>query len=190
MTPFEYVIVLISIILGLGITFVLSGIVELIRRWNSVQHFWPYLIWIALVFVLHIQEWWATYELRTVTTWSLPLFLFVITYPILLFVLANLLFPAHWPDKGLDMKEFYFSNCNKFFMCVLFFALLSVMQNVIITGYQLRDQIIQFIVFALFTVMLLRPTRNISIHSALAVFMLVTMIVGLYLTKDLAEVSR
>jgi len=53
MSPFEYVIVLISIILGLGITLVLTGIAELIRKWNAIKIFWPYLIWIGLVFVLH-----------------------------------------------------------------------------------------------------------------------------------------
>lgn len=188
MTPFEYVIVLISIILGLGIARVLTGVAEIIKRWNSLTHFWPYLIWIALVFVLHIQEWWATYDLRTVPAWSLPTFLFVILYPILLFILANLLFPTRWPKKGFDVKEFYFANCQKFFVCVMIFAILSIVQNVIIAKYRLQDQVIQFLVLVFFTVMTFIKTRSAFVHTLLAIVMLTMMLAGLFLTKDLLEV--
>ncbi|QOI98670.1 MAG: hypothetical protein HRU69_14785 [Flammeovirgaceae bacterium] len=61
MTPFEYVIVLISIILGLGITVILSGVAGLIRQWRKMAVYWPYLIWVVLVFVMHIHEWWNMY---------------------------------------------------------------------------------------------------------------------------------
>ncbi|MDH4058818.1 MAG: hypothetical protein OEU76_08630 [Cyclobacteriaceae bacterium] len=188
MSPFEYVIVLISIILGLGIALVLTGIAELIKRWKSCTHFWPYLIWILVVFVLHIQEWWATYDLRSVKSWSLLIFLFVILYPILLFVLANLLFPSKWPKKGIDIKEFYFNNCKKFFVCIVLFAILSIVQNVVIANYRLQDQLIQFSVLLIFTIMILRPTRSITIHTSLSLVMLIMMLIGLFLTKDLSEI--
>src|SRR5687768_12309249 len=107
MSPFEYIIVLISIILGLGITLVLTGIAELIRRWNTVKIFWPHFIWIGLVFVLHIHEWWVTYELKSITVWSLPTFLFVVLYPIVLFILANILFPTKWKKEQVNLREYY-----------------------------------------------------------------------------------
>ena len=187
MSPFEYIVVLISIILGLGITIILTGVAELIKRWNTTNHFWPYLIWIAVVFVLHIQEWWATYELRLIKSWSLPVFLFVILYPILLFILANLLFPAKWSAKGVDIKEFYFLNCRKFFFCIVIFALISIIQNIHLVGYSYKEQTIQFCVFVVFTIMLFRPTRNVYVHAFLSFVMLAIMIAGLFLTKNLME---
>jgi hypothetical protein len=189
MTPFEYVSVLISIILGLGITLVLTGIAELIKRWSNVVHFWPYQLWIALVFVLHIQEWWATYDLKTITTWNLPSFLFVILYPILLFILANLLFPSKWPKKGIDMKAFYFENCNKYFFCVVLLALLSIIQNISLAHYALQDQGVQFTVLTVFTGMLLRPTRNTTIHTLLAIAMFLIMLVSLFFTRESLVIS-
>jgi MFS superfamily sulfate permease-like transporter len=65
MSPFEYVVVLVSIIIGLGITLVLTGIAQLLREEQRVKLFWPYLIWIGLVFVMHIHEWWITYQLKS-----------------------------------------------------------------------------------------------------------------------------
>lgn len=189
MTPFEYITVLISIILGLGITLVLTGVAELIRRWNKLTHFWPYLIWIALTFVLHIQEWWATYDLKSIMTWSLPAFLFVILYPILLFILANLLFPVKWSKKGVDLKEFYFTHYPKFFVCVILLAGLSIVQNMKLSHYKFQDQLVQFLVLIVFSGMLIRPTRNATAHTILALLMFVIMLTSLLLTKDTLVIS-
>jgi hypothetical protein len=182
MTPFEYVSVLISIILGLGITFLLTGVAEIIKRWNTLKHFWPYLIWIVLVFVLHLQEWWLCYELKSVDSWSLPSFLFVISYPILLFILANLLFPTEW-TTGFDVKAFYFKTSSKFFICIIISAIISVIQNVLISGYQLEDQFVQAFVMLIFSSLLIWPTRNVAVHTIVAIVMLLTMIGGLFLIE-------
>lgn len=190
MSPFEYVTVLISIILGLGITLVLTGIAEMIRRWKTITHFWPYLIWIALAFVLHIQEWWTMYDLKSIMTWTLPSFLFVALYPILLFILANLLFPTKWSKKGVDLKEFYFTNYKKFFSCVILLAGLSILQNVKLSHYMLQDQLVQFAVLIVFSVMLIRPTKNVVVHTILALLMLITMLTSLFLTQDSLVISN
>jgi hypothetical protein len=190
MSPFEYVIVLISIILGLGITLVLTGVAEMIKRWKTIKHFWPYQIWIALTFILHLQEWWTTYELRSVAVWTLPSFLFVASYPILLFILANLLFPTDWSKEGLDLKEFYFDNYKKFFACAIVLAGLSILQNVLLSGYQLKNQSVQISILIIFSFMLIRPTRNVIVHTLLALLMLVTMLISLFLTQDSLVISN
>src|SRR5688572_24307708 len=94
MSAFEYVIVLISIILGLGITTILTGVAELIKQSKLFILYLPHIIWIVLVFVMHIHEWWFSYELKTEAVWTLPMFLFILLYPINLYILAHLLFPA------------------------------------------------------------------------------------------------
>lgn len=44
MTPFEYVSVLISIILGLGITQIVSGLADIVQHRHQVQLYWPHLM--------------------------------------------------------------------------------------------------------------------------------------------------
>src|SRR5688572_17301742 len=106
MSPFEYVIVLISIILGLGITTILTGIAELIKHARPNSLYIPYSIWIVLIFVLHVQEWWISYQLKSVEIWTLQFFLLIVLYPINLYILAHLLFPAAL-SKEFDSKDFY-----------------------------------------------------------------------------------
>lgn len=189
MTPFEYVSVLISIILGLGITLVLTGIAEMIKRWKSNTHFWPYLIWIVLVFVLHLQEWWICYDLKSVTSWSLPAFLFVISYPILLFIMANLLFPSDWTGN-LNFKDFYFASHTKFFVCAIMLIIISIIQNVVLLNFSVEEQPVQFGFLLLFSALLAKPTKNVTVHTVIALLMLIAIIGSLFLTSDSLVISQ
>ena len=113
MSAFEYVTVLISIVISLGITQILTGEASLVKRMHKVQFYWPHILWIIFVLLLHIQEWWVTYELRVYIPWRLPVFLFIMIYPINLFLLSRLLFPDKFKGKVIDLKEFYFKNYRK-----------------------------------------------------------------------------
>src|SRR5690242_18156384 len=114
MTPFEYISVLISIVLGLGITQIVTGVADMIHHWNKIKIYWPHVLWIILVFFLQVQEWWWLYELRNNARWELPVFLFILLYPIDLFILSRILFPA-FSDEEVEFKQFYFDNYRKFF---------------------------------------------------------------------------
>lgn len=105
MSPFEFITVLISIILGLGITTILTGVAERIKHFSRTRLFAPYLIWIVIVFVLHIYEWWNSFTLRSIEVWSLPMFLFILLYSIVLYVLAHLLFFPSNKDQDFDAKR-------------------------------------------------------------------------------------
>lgn len=154
MTPFEYVSVLISIVLGLGITQIVSGLADIIHQWKSVKLYWPHLLWILFVFFLHIQEWWVLYDLRGRGTWSLPAFLIIILYPINLFIFARILFPANSNCNGIDFKVFYFENFKKYFTWAVILIALSLADNILFNGYAWKDQPVQIglLVFLLFLV--------------------------------------
>ncbi len=183
MSPFEYVSVLISLILGLGITLILSGIARLIKHSSELRIFWPYLIWIGLVFVLHLHEWWEVYYLRTRTSWNLPIFLFVVLYPILLFILANLLFPLKW-SKEIDLKEFYFRICGKFFFFVVCLSIVSILQNLSLYNLSLLEQPVQLSVLVTFSTLLFWKTQKVAIHTIVAIVFLVVLIGSLIFTSE------
>src|SRR5260221_13981361 len=109
-SAFEYVTVFISIILGLGVTQILTGIADLVHQNERVKIYWPHLIWILLALVMHVQEWWVTFELRSYGPWRLPIFLFVLLYPVVLFIFARLLFPFGFSEGVIDFKNIYFVN--------------------------------------------------------------------------------
>jgi hypothetical protein len=177
MTPFEYVVVLISIILGLGITQIMTGVADLVHQWEKVKLFWPHSLWIVLVFIMHVQEWWITYDLKQAfDTWRLPTFLFFSLYPVNLFILARILFPYAPADGPIDLKLFYFANFRKFFLVFMMLLVLSVISNVIVSGFTL-DQLILVALFVITGWIAFRNLQNELLHKILTLGLLLVLIV-------------
>jgi hypothetical protein len=177
MTPFEYVIVLISVILGLGITTILTGVAELIKNVKPVRLYAPYIIWIAIIFVLHFQDWWLSYQLMSVKEWSLQFFLLIVLYPINLYILAHLLFPSS-SSREFDSKTFFLEHYPRIFGGSIILVVLSVIQNIFISELNIVTQVPHGLVLAVLTVILLTRNRNSNVHAGVAIFLLIVMIFG------------
>jgi hypothetical protein len=183
-SPFEYITVLISIILGMGITQILSGVAGMILRWDQVRLYWPHCILIILVFVFHIQEWWITYDLRHYAYWRLPVFLFTILYPVNLYILARILFPLRWSGSQIDMKQFYFQNFRRIFVFILSLAVLSVIDNISLTNFQIQDQFAQATVALVAAVIIFSNVRLEWVHQTVIMFLLLSAIVAFVVEWD------
>jgi hypothetical protein len=178
MSPFEYVIVLISIILGLGITTILTGVAELIKHIRPATLYAPYIIWILLIFVLHIQEWWVSYRLMEEKTWSLPLFLLIILYPINLYILAHLLFPANL-SNAFSSKEFYLDHYPRLFIGSSILVVISLIHNLAYLSLPLIEQIPQVIVLVILVSILISKSKSNAVHTIVSLLLLLTMIFSL-----------
>ncbi len=177
MSPFEYVTVLISIILGMGITKLISGVAAIVQRWNNVKVYWPHALLIVIVFVIHIQDWWATYELNSYAYWRLPTFLFIILYPVILYILTTILFPIKWAGKPFDLKEFYFCNYRKIYLFMTLLPLHSFLDNHFIGNYAIEDQFLQMALFVMLLIIVLLNRRDEWIHKSVAILFSAVLII-------------
>lgn len=176
-SAFEYVTVFISIILGLGVTQILTGIADLVHQSGRVKVYWPHMVWVLLVLILHVLEWFITFELRTFNGWRLPVFLFVLLYPIVLFITARLLFPFGLSDEMVDLKDFYYKNYRKIFLFASILAFLSLLDNFIMRAYLLEDLIGPSLVLILLGPLALFKISKPILHKAVALFMLIVITV-------------
>lgn len=179
MTPFEYVTVLISIVLGLGITQIVTGVADLIQQWSRIKIFWPHLLLIFLVFFLHIQEWWILYSLKDTTEWRLPVFLFTILYPIHLFILARILFPPDY-SSAVDLESFYFANYRRFFLVIGILALLSILDNLLIQHRPVIEQLFHASLLGAMITIAAKKYRQVWLHQ-LVVLLLVMVMLGSFI---------
>ena len=62
MGAFEYLSVLISIILALGMTRVLAGVGEMLQALSRRRVYWVHAIWIINVFLYLVVAWWIFYR--------------------------------------------------------------------------------------------------------------------------------
>ena len=116
MTPFEYISLLTSIVIALGITRVLSGIGKLVQLRGRVRVSWVHLLWSGDALLWLLLNWWILYRWHTTERWTFFLFLFVLISPVIAFLMAVLLFPE--PLKaGTDLKA-HFSDNHRWFFCL------------------------------------------------------------------------
>lgn len=179
MTPFEYVTVLISIILGLGITQIVTGVADIIHSWERSKLYWPHVLWILLVFFLHIYEWWTIYDLRQYESWRLPTFLFITLYPINLFVLARILFPSQAGGEDVDYREFYFDNYRKFFLSIIILNVLGILDNLFVTDRELTEQLPQIAILLVLTPMVVRKITTEWVHQLIVTAMIAAMVASM-----------
>jgi len=85
MGAFEYLSVLISIILALGMTRVLAGVGEMLQARSRHRIYWVHVIWIVNLFVYLVIAWWIFYRWRDQQPWNFYLFLFVLISPTVLY---------------------------------------------------------------------------------------------------------
>lgn len=167
--PFEYVSILISIILGLGITQLLSAFSDLLYHYRKVKFYWPHTIWLVFILFLNIQDWFITFKLKDKMEWNLPALLFVLLYPIALFVITKMILPTNESEERYNMKSFYFSQYNITFLMMAVSALLSLLFNVFLLN---KNYIEQLPVVMLFIAMLLISYKKINsemVHQIVAI---------------------
>lgn len=180
LSPFEYVTVLISIILGLGIAQIVTGLADIIHQWERIKLYWPHTLWMFIVFFLHIQEWWNIYELRLNEVWRLPTFLLISLYPISLFILARLLFPIHDHEEVvLDYKAFYYVNYKKFFCAVIATAVLSGAENFIVAERGIEGIVLQLIIFLVLTAAVLTKNTKEWMHQLIVSIWVIGIIISI-----------
>lgn len=123
MDAFEYLSVLISIILGLGITQLLLGFARWLERRGSFGAYPPAIAWAAFLLLVHVQTWWSMYGLRHHADWNFLQFAVVLLQPIVMFLLAVLIFPSAGAVER-DLRANFLEQRPWFFG--LFLALLGV----------------------------------------------------------------
>jgi hypothetical protein len=179
MSAFEYVTVLIAIVLSLGIAQILTGVASLIKKSHKVVFYWPHLLWVLFILLLHIQEWWIMYELKAHQPWRLPFFLFIMIYPVNLFLLARLLFPDKYVGKVIDMKQYYFKNFRKLFLLLAMSALVCVLYNLFVLNMSIADQLLQLLLMLSVMFVAIRNLTVEWIHKVLSLVIITTMILSI-----------
>jgi len=136
---FSHLSVLISIVLGLGITNLLTGLARVVQMRGRVKIFWPAIVWVFTLLLIHIQTWWSMFGLRGVETWTFFAFATQLMQPILLFFLSALVLPDFDRDEALDLRANYFAQTRWFFgmFCAVLFV--SLLRNYSVSGH-LQDE--------------------------------------------------
>ena len=181
MTAFEYLSVLISIILALGMTRVLGGVGEMLQARSRRRIYWVHALWIINLFLYLVIAWWIFYRWRSQQSWNFYLFVFVLISPTLLYLASMLLFPREGDiDRASNYKTHYYANHRAFFILFALFTPVDVADSLLKgVPHFLALGPVYFISNALYFAGLTAAaiTRNERYHEFYAVFFLAQTVV-------------
>lgn len=135
MDTFRWIAAALSIILGLGITRVLSGAVAAFRSRHRAELDWVPFIWAASIFILQIQFWWAIIELpQILPMWTLPTFMLLLAIPVLLFTASAMTLPAAELEAGDSLGTQFARDGRWGLICLSGYAVVAFTLNVTLFG--------------------------------------------------------
>lgn len=161
MTPFEYLSVLLSIILGLAITQVLQGYRGLLLSRVRIRHHAPTLIWSVLVLLFACQAWWASFGLEQRQDWRFDIFLVILLQMALLYMMAAVILPDVPDGAEIDLERHYEMQRRAFFGALLLVLGVSLLKDLMLSGT-------------------LPATANVIFHLVLGALALVALLVRRY----------
>lgn len=183
-SPFEYVSILVSIILGLGITQILSAFSDLLYTYKKVKFYWPHTLWLVFVLFLHIQDWFIIYQLKDKPEWHLQELFFILLYPISLFCVAKMLLPTNEKEEQNDMKLFYKSQYPLIFIMVGLSIFISILFNYFFLMQNLLQQTPLIIFLGVMIYTSLKKVENEILHKTIAIGIISASLVSVVLEEN------
>ena len=189
---FDYLGVLISVILGLALTHLLTGWTRLIELRRQVRIYWVQVVWSICIVVYVLTLWWGMFWWKHLTDWPIEWFFFLAAYTIALYVLASLLFPSK-VQEGVDFEVYFFENRRWFFGLFLLCLLLDIPETLAKGVDHLRDVPVLYRIFMpawLAIAITGLITQNRRVHAVLAPAYLITLLGYVVLSSMERIVSR
>ena len=127
MDLFEYLGVLISVVVGLGVVQIFTGLATLIQERDEHRIDWIHLVWTLGITTYLLSFWWYIFTWSALATWTYSLFVFFVTYALVLYLMSGLLFP-HRPTGSVDFAALFMRNRAWFFGLSIAATLLDIVE--------------------------------------------------------------
>lgn len=138
MTPYEHVVVVMSIIVGLAVTQLLKGVAQLYRTRKIVRTYWLHSAWVSVLVVFSFLLWWTFWNYRTIEDWNFFRFVLYLSPTIVFYLLTAIAFPDP-SAAAADLRDHYYSNRAGFFGTFALYGLLAGVTAIVVRGLPLQD---------------------------------------------------
>jgi hypothetical protein len=130
----EYLSVLVSIIVGLGMSQVLTCVGNLLVDRRRVRFYWPWALAATMVFLVYIQFWWSTFTVVEAAARNFFGFVLFLLSPVALFLSAVVLLPDFEQDGVIDLKAHFFENHRLYYGFLALVPLLNFVRSLAVSG--------------------------------------------------------
>ena len=103
---FEFQMILISVVIGLALGEILTGVASLLQVRETIRFYWLHILLQLGVFFALLQQWWESWDLVDVDKVNFASVLALLFPSVMLFLIAHLLYPR--PAVSADLKDYYY----------------------------------------------------------------------------------
>ncbi|WP_420129893.1 hypothetical protein [Longimicrobium sp.] len=181
----EYLSVLVSIIVGLGLSHLLSSVGKLLSRRRRVRVYMPSVVAAVIVFLAHVQFWWGSFEFGRRIESNFFAFLVFLLTPILLYLIAVLVLPElDQDDSGeVSLRDHYFEARPWFFGLTVLIPIVTAVRNIGFQGAEFWNQDRPFELAFFLVALVGLVTASERVHRILPPVMLTLFIAMVVLTS-------
>lgn len=134
---FEFLMILLSVVIGLALSELLTGLALLLRNRDTVRFYWMHSLFQLGVFMALLQQWWESWHWADVTTIGLGTVLLQLFQPVVLFLIAHLLTPQE--ATGISLRKYYFKQAPVLWALVALGTVVGTIVAPLIRGGDLFD---------------------------------------------------
>ena len=124
MALFDYVMLLIAVVLSLGLARLLETHARLLKRGAAVRWSGTYFAWFAIIGAMHVDLWATLWSLHTQTHWPWTAVLGFFFQAVALFYGAVLLAPEDTADT-IDLWQFHLANRRRYLPTLIVYTVLG-----------------------------------------------------------------
>lgn len=165
METFEFLLITMSIVVGLGIAEILNAVARILR--GELTAGWLHSLWMTAILISLLQNLWVAWEYQGRADWTF-LHLLVLTAPrLLLFVLAAVLNPP--PDTEVPLDDYFMGVRRRFFgVGILFLVFAIIDYRVLVEGPHLMwPDVIRVVVGLIYAGLAFAERRSVQILGGL-----------------------
>jgi hypothetical protein len=137
--PYQHVVVVMSIVLGLSVTQLLKGLAQLYRMRNRVRPYWLHTAWVILLIFFSLLLWWLFWNYRSIEDWNFVRFVLYLAPMIVFYFLTAIVIPDP-SDAVTNYKDYYFFSRVGFFGAFALQVVLAHAAGVVVRRLPLLDQ--------------------------------------------------
>lgn len=186
MSLFEYLMVMVSIILGLGATQLLRGFSKIAQ---SSSRFHLLNIWAGILFWVYLQTWWAYWDMHKVLIWNQFHFYLLLAGPCALFAATEILMPSSL-TANTDWRAHFFKVQKWFFGIFFGFAVIAAISTFILLEFPLTHPYRAVQGTALILILAGYFTRSDNVQLWLSVAFLCNIVIGQALFRFLPGLAQ
>ncbi len=130
MSPFEFITIFCSLILGLALTHIFRAVSDLYEIRERVKMYWLNSLWVVTVIMWSIFTWWGLWKLSIdLNEWHYYQYWFLVMNLSSIYFFTTLVLPKATDEGNIDLESHYFSVRKAFFSIVAFSLFSSAVVN-------------------------------------------------------------